>query len=149
MRVLIFISCLLFAFSCKTVEHTVIESNVRDSVVYVDQTIVDTFKVPSETLEVFVPYEVFKYDTVIHFKSGRANTQVRSLNGMLKINTRCDSLEKILLSRNKYISQFHTAKHATKTKSNIQPVRWYHKWAIVGFVSLALLFIGLLIIKLI
>lgn len=133
--------------SCRAMQETTIETTQSDSVVYVDRTIVDTFRVPSETLEFLVPFEVLKVDTLIQFKNGRASTKLTYTNGNIKIDTKCDSLEKLVLRTEKYIKQQKSFQKSINSKSKIitKPVRWYHKTALWVCLLFTLYFIGKLL----
>lgn len=124
-------------------------SNVtKDSLVYVDRVIVDTVKIPADTLFVEVPAEVFKRDTVVVYKNGRASTQIIYRNGKVTLNTRCDSLEKLVLSRDRQIYNLHKSinKTSTETKEKVnQRVPWYYKLAMLLVFGFVLFFIVKLI----
>ena len=76
-------------------------SNTLDSVRIIERVIVDTIRIPAEEIISVIPITVFKHDTVIFYKQGRAQTRIVYKSGKLHLNTRCDSLERLILSTQK------------------------------------------------
>lgn len=147
MNQLIFIAVLAVITSCKSqkevVQHTDKTDSSRDSIVYIDKVVVDTIRIPSETLEIQVPVEVLKTDTVMVYKNGRASTKVVYRDGVLNLNTRCDSLEKLVLSTEKILIK-ERQRNTQLTEKNqsrevmVRPVRWYYKaafWVVMALVA--------------
>lgn len=133
---LIYISLVLALLSCKShkqvTKQTVVSSIKKDSIVYIDRVKVDTVKIPAEVIEVQVPLEVFKTDTVLVYNKGRVSTKLVSNNGVLNFNTRCDSLEKLVLSTEKILIKERKAKDKLIEKSKskeviVKSVGWYYK----------------------
>lgn len=91
----LFVSCR----SVKTVDK-VYESQ-KDSISYVDRVIVDTLKIPGEKIEIELPCgEDLKPQS---FAQGRAKVKAEPKGNGYTIIVTCDSIEKIVLSREREI----------------------------------------------
>ena len=141
----------LALFSCgssKNVSHTTYSKlESHDSIAYVERTIVDTVVIPAETLEVQIPFEVLKLDTVMVFKNGRVQTEIRYINGNIELQSTVDSLEKLVLSTEKEFTSFKNEKSDEKEvfiSEKVKGVGWFYKMSawVSGILILALLIWG-------
>ncbi|MCT4580835.1 MAG: hypothetical protein N4A35_05400 [Flavobacteriales bacterium] len=153
---LIYIAITLLSFACKShktiTEQTTSMSVKQDSVVYIDRVKIDTIKIPSEVIKVQVPYEVFKTDTVIIYQKGRAQTKIKSHNGLLSLDMRCDSLEKLVLSTEKLVLKQRNENDRLIERSRhkeiiVNPVKWYYKASLFIVVALLIVLLLFLFIK--
>lgn len=144
----IVVSIALLLFSCgssKNVSHTKYSSKEKlDSISYVERVIVDTFTVPAETLEVKVPFEVLKVDTIMVFKNGRVKTEIKYLNGNLELLSTVDSLNQLVLSKETLLQSFKDTKIDEKesfVSKKVKGVGWFYKMSawVSGILILALL----------
>ena len=156
MNKLIIISLLLLFNSCrshkKVVTQTTTSDIVLDSVVYIDRVKIDTIKIPSEVLKVSVPLEVLRVDTVKTYQKGRITTKVVYRDGILNVDTRCDSLEKLVISTEKTLLKLKHRQEQLVHQSDskeviIKEVKWYYKgslWIVIIFICF---YVGKTIIK--
>ena len=142
---------ILVACNAKHVTNsTKVNERTKDSIVYVDRVTVDTVKFPTETLVVRVPVTVFERDTVVVFKNGRASTKLVYQDKIITIHTQCDSLEKLVLSRDRQLLNLRSyiKESSTETKEKLKKeVPWYYKSALWICLGLILFLIIRFIVK--
>lgn len=117
-------------FSCKArkqikTKETLVSS---DSIVYIERTTIDTVRFPADTIYQSYPLSVFVYDTIIKYKTGRASSIIQSNGGVISVITKCDSLEKLVLSTQTELKEFskvNNSKEVNKTK--IKEIPWFYR----------------------
>ena len=143
MKVVIYISIAVLFFSCKArkqieTTETIVSS---DSVVYIERTTIDTVKFPADTIYQSYPISVFIHDTVIEYRKGRASSIIQSNSGVLSVTTKCDSLEKLVLSTQtelKELTRVNSTKEVRESKTKEIP--WWYK-ASFWLVLIAIVFL--------
>lgn len=110
-----------------------------DSTIRRETVRIDTIRIPAETIKEEIPVADLTEGREYKFRSekGRASTNVKVENGILKVDTRCDSLERYVLQTEIYIErlikQNKELKELNETKEVIvKPVPFYYKislWA--------------------
>lgn len=111
-----------------------------DSIVYIERTTIDTVKIPADTIYKSFPLTVFKTDTIIEYRTGRASSKVQSQSGVLYVTTKCDSLQELVLSTQSELKQLSQLTH-TKEVVKTTEVPWWYKASlflvviyIIGFI---------------
>lgn len=109
-----------------------------DSTRYVETVRVDTLRIPGDTVQVSIPWYIFKTDTIVRWKSGRAEIVAESLGGQMKLRATCDSLEHLVSHYQTVIERYRTSKETSTTQSSKTtsgPSFWTRiKSSITGFV---------------
>lgn len=155
-NLLLFISVLGILSSCggsKHVTHTEYsELQERDSTRYVERVIVDTIITPAETLEVEIPIEVLKVDTVMVFQKGRVKTKLVYQKGNIKVESTCDSLQQLILSYEKEIQSFKdklSDQKVTKTEKIVIGIPAFYRvsaWVCGGLILAIIIYIAIKIV---
>jgi len=94
---------------------------------------IDTVTIPADTLRVEIPIRIFKRDTVIQYRNGRASTRIIYRDGKLTLDTKCDSLSKLVLSYEEslYRSQVEREVLIEISKEKItKGIPFYYKWSL-------------------
>ncbi len=137
---------LAMLFSCKARKQVETKETISssDSIVYIERTTIDTVRIPSEGFSQSYPKSFFSRDTVIICRSGRASSRIESNKGVLNVTTKCDSLEKLVLSTQTELKELSKQSH---TKEVIEKTTKHVPWWYKASLWLVLIAIVLLIIK--
>ena len=127
--ILVFIAVMSGCHTQELVNSSVLNSS--DSTSGVETLTIDTIDVPSEQLIIEVP--VFIRDTVIVEKEGRVSTKIVYRDGVISVTAKCDSLQELVVSRNREVSHFKSLlsqKDRAEKTSKKRDIPWYYKLAL-------------------
>lgn len=134
MRIITYILIIGLLASCRlqsSLQESSKQTSVSSDSTYFSSVVkIDTVTIPADTLRVEIPIEVFKRDTVIEYRNGRASTRIIYRDGKFDIKTQCDSLSELVLSYKERLFQSITEKDElikSKEEVIVKPVRWYYK----------------------
>lgn len=138
--------CLLL-FSCRSSKELTKETSreIRnDTSAYKETIKLDTLKAPKQTATLAIPFHVLRDSLWNDFEatSGRAKVKVRLLHDTLYAGAECDSLEKVIASKDKELFQYRNQQTEQQTNSKqviIQLPLWLRLALIGGLVLLVLL----------
>jgi hypothetical protein len=138
--------CVLL-FSCHSTRELTKETSreIRsDTSAYKETIKLDTLKAPKETATLAIPFHVLRDTLWSDFEttSGRAKVKVRLLHDTLYAGAECDSLEKVIATKDKELYQFRheqTEQQTTSKQVIIQLPLWFRLALIGGLVLLVLL----------
>ncbi len=159
MKKLIYILLIVLLFSCRTsslIQKTDKSLVKSDSTAYSYIMKVDTVTIPADTLRVEIPITVFERDTIIQYKNGRASTRIIYRDGKIRLDTKCDSLSKLVLSYEERL--FRSEKEREKLISSskekiVKKIPFYYRWSLwvsivsVLYIALSLFFRKFKIVK--
>lgn len=145
----------MLAVSCSTgrkvTEQSVSTATVRDSIVMVETVRVDTVRVAGETITRIIELECDEQGQVVpvaeQHRTGRASVSVSARGNALTVTANCDSLERLLVSRDTRISQLsETAESLLHTRDTQVrcDVPWPYKaaaWVAAGYLILTVLWV--------
>lgn len=140
----ILIILIMVTVSCKTKQNIV--SSSKDSVIYVERTVVDTLYVKPSTITATIPISEIKDTSIIMHSKGQATAKLTIKNGKINCEAYCDSLYQLYLNTTKTYHQ----SSVNEQKKNIekQPCNrwlWFTLGAFTSFISLIV--ISLVIFK--
>ncbi len=149
MRYILYITILIISLSCK-MRRTTSSSVSNDSIIYIERVQVDTIKFPSDTIYKVFPLTTFLHDTIIEYRQGRASGSVQSKFQSLYITANCDSLERLVLSKQTEIQRLSKTnkevKEVIKIKKEIPRIYKMSLW----FTIIATLYVvGRIVFKII
>lgn len=144
MKQVIYIVLIILLTSCRLtsslIEKTDKTSVKSDSTNYSYIIKIDTVTIPADTLRVEIPITVFERDTIIQYKNGRASTRIIYKDGKIRLDTKCDSLSKLVLSYEEklYQAQIEKEQLISISKEKItKRIPFYYRWSL--WVSIACL----------
>lgn len=137
-------------FSCKARKTIETKETIQssDSIVYIERTTIDTVKFPADTIYRSFPITVFQTDTIIEYRKGRASAKIQSNSGILYVTTKCDSLQKLVLSTQielKELSKVNHSKVVIKTK--VKEIKWWYKASLWIVIVLLVFWLGKTVVK--
>lgn len=137
----ILIILIMLTVSCKTKQNIV--SSSKDSVIYVERTVVDTLYVKPSTITATIPISEIKDTSIILHSKGQATAKLTIKNGKINCEAYCDSLYQLYLNTTKTYHQ----SSVNEQKKNIekQPCNRWFWFALGAFTS----FISLIVISII
>lgn len=97
----------------KEVVHTNTVTEVRDSVVYIENVRFDTIRIPAEKVSFKTPVSELKDGFEKKETNGRATASVFVANNELNVSANCDELETIIASKDKEIRWFKSQETST------------------------------------
>jgi hypothetical protein len=128
----------LFA-SCKTVKNTQIsQEKQKDSISYVERVIVDTLKIPGDKIEIKIPCDDLKSQS---FSKGRAKVKVEPKGNGYVITASCDSIEKLLISKEKEIIRLSEKLKSNDSQKVVGLTQLQSFWIVMGKIFMVLLII--------
>lgn len=152
MKNLLYILLILSLASCKLFKESRNESrfnyNKVDSTIRIERVIIDTIRIPAEIIKAEIPVQDLTEGKQYNFRSneGRASASVKVEKGLVKFDTRCDSLEVYVKQTEIYIerliNQVEKLKELNETKEVVvKPIPFYYKISLWVSIIL-LLYIG-------
>lgn len=130
----LFLLLCLVAAGCKTARQTTFtdhHATRSDSVIIREVVHLDTVRIPADSVIVHVPVTILKRDTVIRYRSERATATLQSRGGQITLTTRCESLEKLVVSyRRELIRTRQKNKTLRRESEKEYPAPWYYKVAL-------------------
>jgi len=110
-----------------------------DSIVFIETVKIDTFRVPADTITLTVPVTVLQRDTVIRFRTDRLKANLTVVNDHLNVECITDSLEHLIISKNKEIARYKANSFTQLTevkKTKERPLfNWLAKLLLLALVS--------------
>lgn len=123
--------------SCGTIRKTATErvTIYTDTIIRVDTVRIDTVRVPADTVTLSVPVQMLEYVDAkgVSDRSGRATVRVQRINDTIYITAACDSLEKIILSKERELSRLRSSQHTATTTVEKKERNIWHMVAVGGF----------------
>lgn len=131
--VILFLGCR----TIKTTEH--LQEKKKDSISYVERVKIDTIKIPGEKIEIELPCDELRPQTSAR---GRTNVKAEPKGNGYVITASCDSIEKIVISKDREINRLSEALKAINKQIVIELSFLQKFWIATGkiFVCLLLLF---------
>lgn len=129
---------LLFA-SCKAVKNAQIsQEKQKDSISYVERVIIDTLKIPGDKIVVQIPCDELKSQ---NFSKGRAKVKVEPKGNGYVITASCDSIEKLLISKEKEIIRLSEKLKNSDSQKVTGLTQLQSFWIVMGKIFMVVLII--------
>ncbi|QSW90695.1 hypothetical protein J0383_07765 [Flavobacterium endoglycinae] len=142
-KISIILLVILF-IGCKTVK-TVEQSHEKrkDSISYVERVKIDTLKIPGEKIQIELPCDQIKPQSSFQ---GRTKVKAQPNGNGYIITASCDSIEKIVISKDREINRLSEALKVNNTQKTVELSFLQRFWIGTGKLFCFLLLVWLIII---